>query len=279
MNPTVINLLWGLLFTVVNFTLVLLAYNLFGKIGMFVWIAIATIIANIQVTKTIDLFGFAATLGNVFYGSIFLSTDILNEKYGKREANRSVLLGFFSNLVLIISMQMALFFVPMEGFEGIQDSLSNIFGLVPRICLASLLAYLASQFLDILIFNKIKAKSKDKYVWLRNNVATMLSQIVDTAIFVTVSFLGVYEAEVLLSIFLSTYILKLLVALLDTPFLYISKKIKPGILIGESSSKYVDKIISIKDRFVKKLSGKKNTDDSSNDQSSDQENDSDNKQS
>lgn len=234
MSDSLINLLWGVLFCIVNFSLILVCYYLFGKAGLFTWIAISTIIANIQVTKTIEFWGIAATLGNVFYGSIFLSTDILNEKYGRREANHSIMLGFFANVLLVISMQMALFFRPYEGVDVAQEALNTIFGLIPRICFASLAAFLVSQFMDILIFNKIKKKFKGKHVWLRNNVATLSSQLLDTLVFVLGSFAFVYEWEVVLEIFLTTYLLKAVVAFLDTPFLYLARHIRPGILMGES---------------------------------------------
>lgn len=240
MDATVFNLLWGLLFCIVNFILVLVFYYFFGKVGMFVWICIATIIANIQVTKSIDLFGYAATLGNVFYGSIFLATDILSEKYGKKEATRSVFLGFMTNLVVIISMQMALVF-KVHSSDFAQESLATIFGLIPRICLGSLLAYLVSQFLDIVLFAKIKKKTEGKYVWLRNNVATMISQLFDTLIFVSVSFIGVYKfVPDIVSIFVSTYVLKFVVAILDTPFLYVARKLKGGLFFRLKGSKEND---------------------------------------
>lgn len=265
-DTTFFNLSWGMLFCLVNFVMVLIAYFLFGKIGLISWICIATIIANIQVTKTIELFGFAATLGNVFYGSIFLSTDILNEKYGKKEANRSVWMGFFSNLALIIAMQMALVFIPMAGVDIADESLKTIFGLIPRICLGSLAAYLVSQFLDIFIFNKIKKKSEGRYVWIRNNAATMISQLFDTMIFVSISFLGVYGFSDVLSIFITTYLLKFVVAILDTPFLYAAKKLKGGVLVGENCNKYLARIFKIKTKIPYLRSKEEEENDSSKNQ-------------
>lgn len=248
MNITWFNLLWGLLFCLVNFVMVIAAYWLFGRTGLFVFIAVATIIANIQVTKTIELFGFAATLGNVFYGSVFLCTDILNERYGKKEADRSVWLGFFANLVLIVAMQMALVFRPMEGVDIADEPLHIIFGLIPRICLGSLAAYLVSQFLDIAIFDKIKKKNEGRLVWVRNNVATMISQLFDTLIFVSIAFIGVYPILEVGQIFVTTYLLKFAVALVDTPFLYLARRLKGGVLTGENSNIFKERMMKIKDR-------------------------------
>ncbi|PWW30270.1 putative integral membrane protein (TIGR00697 family) [Cytobacillus oceanisediminis] len=81
---------FGLLFALINFILVLAMYRLFGKTGLFVWIGFSTVMANLQVVKTVEMFGLTATLGNAMYGTAFLVTDILNEKYGKDEAKKAV---------------------------------------------------------------------------------------------------------------------------------------------------------------------------------------------
>jgi queuosine precursor transporter len=222
------NLYFGLAFIIINLLMLLGFYKLFGKSGLFIWIAISSIIANIQVNKSIELFGLTATLGNSVYGSIFLATDILNEKYGAKEANRSVIFGFSSSIVMLVTMSLSLLFIPSVN-DYAQDSLTTLFNPAIRIVLGSLLAYLVAQFLDIKLFNVIKKKlPSNKYMWVRNNVSTILSQGVDTLIFVTIAFLFVYEASVLLQIYASTFILKVIIALIDTPFLYIAKKIKPN---------------------------------------------------
>ncbi len=88
------DLLW-IVFAIINFVLLLIMYRLFGRLGLFVWVGMATVLANIQVTKTIELFGLTATMGNIIYGTIFLASDILNENYGKKIARKAVGLGFF----------------------------------------------------------------------------------------------------------------------------------------------------------------------------------------
>jgi uncharacterized integral membrane protein (TIGR00697 family) len=222
------NLYYGLAFIIINLFMLLGFYKLFGKTGLFIWIAISSIIANIQVNKSIELIGLTATLGNSVYGSIFLATDILNEKYGAKEANRSVIFGFSSSIVMLITMSLSLLFIPSIN-DYAQESLTTLFNPAIRIVAGSLTAYLIAQFLDIKLFNVIKRKlPSNKFMWVRNNVSTILSQGVDTLIFVTIAFLFVYEASVLLQIYASTFILKVFIALIDTPFLYIAKKIKPN---------------------------------------------------
>ncbi|MCP3738855.1 queuosine precursor transporter [Rossellomorea sp. BNER] len=215
---------FGLLFVLINFILVLAMYRLFGKTGLFAWIGISTILANLQVIKTIEIFGLTATLGNAMYGTAFLVTDILNEKYGRKEAQKAVWLGFFTLLTMTIIMQMTLLFKPHPD-DFAQQSLATIFGIIPRIALGSLAAYLVSQFADVYIFSYLKNKfPKDSQFWIRNNGSTMISQLLDTLVFTSIAFLGEFPPEVWIEIFLTTYILKWIVSILDTPFGYIAKR-------------------------------------------------------
>jgi len=219
-------ILW-VIFALVNFTLFLLVYKVFGKLGIFIWIVLATILANIQVTKLVLLFGLEATLGNILYGTIFLATDVLNELFGKKEARKAVFIGFFVMIITVILMTIALQFNPHpEDFA--QGALETIFGFMPRILLASLTAFIISQLIDVYVFDKIKQKLPDnKFLWIRNNLSTIFSQAVDTVIFVPIAFIGVVSTEVLFGIMLSTYLIKVLVAALDTPFIYLIKKVTP----------------------------------------------------
>ena len=104
-------ILW-LLFAIVNFILIVSIYELFGKTGLFAWIAIGTILANIQVTKSIDFqvgnFVIAATLGNIMYGTLFLVTDALGEKYSRHDAKKAVQIGFFSLILFDISKEFSI---------------------------------------------------------------------------------------------------------------------------------------------------------------------------
>jgi len=124
-------------------------------------------------------------------------------------------------------MTIALQFNPHpEDFA--QGALETIFGFMPRILLASLTAFIISQLIDVYVFDKIKQKLPDnKFLWIRNNLSTIFSQAVDTVIFVPIAFIGVVSTEVLFGIMLSTYLIKVLVAALDTPFIYLIKKVTP----------------------------------------------------
>ena len=179
--------LW-LIFALVNFLLVIFIYRIFGKNGLIVWIGMSTVLANMQVLKTVELFGVTATLGNIVYGTIFLATDIINEKYGKEEARKAVWLGFYTLITMTIVMQFALLFQPHES-DVAHEALSDIFSLVPQVAVGSLLAYIISQNIDVVIFAKLKSKfAGTKFLWIRNNLSTMISQLIDTTIFSVIAF-------------------------------------------------------------------------------------------
>ena len=208
---------------VINFIAILLAYRLFGRLGLFIWIPIAVITANIQVVKTVEIFGFTATLGNIVYATSFLVTDILNENYNRREAGRAVYIGFFALISMTVLMNLAIRFVPHES-DFSQDSLVTIFGLMPRIAAGSLAAYAISQMHDVWAYNRLKQRKPGRrYIWIRNNLSTMVSQLIDTAVFTLIAFAGKFPAPVLVEIMLTTYIFKWIVAAADTPFLYVAR--------------------------------------------------------
>lgn len=211
-----------ILMSLVSLSFVLGAFRL-GKIWLISLIAVSAVLMNIFVTKGMYLFGFAATGGNILYASIFLSTDLLTEYYGKKEASRAVMVGFAASIFFMITSQLILKFTPAD-YDVAQGSLNTIFSLTPRIVLGSMTAYLISQNLDVWLFSKIKQLTNGRHLWLRNNGSTFTSQLVDSIIFTTIAFAGVYP---LMELIIFTYIIKIIVAVLDTPFIYLSKILKP----------------------------------------------------
>lgn len=212
------NNFWWLILLVVNYLGLVSAFKLFKKQGMFAWIAMASILANIQVIKTIEIFGFVTTLGNIIYGSSFLATDILSECYSEKEARQGVFIGIFTILVTTVIMQVCLQFQP-HPTDIANEALDTIFSILPRITIASIIAYFFSQTFDVWLYNYLKTKFP-KYLWLRNNGSTMVSQLIDNMLFTLIAFYGVFTNEVVIQIFVTTYLMKWLVALFDTPFLY-----------------------------------------------------------
>lgn len=206
-------------------SIVLFAFRM-GKYWLFAVIGVFITLANIFVAKQILLFGLAATGGNVLYGCTFLITDLLSEHYSKEDARRAVMIGFFSAIIFLLMSQLIVSF-QASGEDFVHDSMKNLFSLAPRIVAASMAAYLVSQLHDIWAFNFLKNKTGGKYLWLRNNISTWVSQLMDSVIFTFIAFFGVFSGDILLQIIFTTYILKIIVALIDTPFIYFSYLIKP----------------------------------------------------
>ena len=204
----------------------LLIFRFLGREGLMIVIASSIILCNLQVMKITTLFGVTVTLGNVLYGSIFFATDLLNEIYGKAAARKGVLIGFISLLLMTGVMQLALLFSVVDNAWAlqVQDSMSVLFGFLPRIAVASVAAYLISQFHDVWAFHFIRSKTSGKHLWLRNNLSTMVSQLIDSIVFCGIAFWGVLPGELFIEILISTYVIKFVIAAFDTPFMYLGRR-------------------------------------------------------
>lgn len=224
--------LW-LLYLLVNYIFITVVYRFLGKNGLLAFIPISIILANIQVNKLVVLFGLETTLGNIAYASIFLVSDILSENYGKKEASKTIVLGFFTLIFTTIVMNLALMIHPSSS-DTAQVSLQAIFGPFSRYTVASLMAFMLSSATDITLYQIIRRYLPSfANIWIRNNFSTLFSQIVDNVIFTFIAFLGVYDIKIVISIAFSTYFLKVLCSLFDTPFVYIGAYMKNKGLIKE----------------------------------------------
>lgn len=217
---------------VVVFSLLLLAHKFFKREGVIAWIAIATVLANIITAKNATIFGLSTAIGTVMFASTFLATDILSECYSKQDAKKAVYIGLCSNIVLIIATQIALRYIP-SPFDYANEAMNTLFALNLRISLASAAMYFIANMADVYIFNKIKERMNGKALWLRNNVSTILCNCIENFGFIGLAFWGIYDLQTILTIAVSTSIIEFIVALLDTPFLYLARKIK------RSDDKYV----------------------------------------
>ena len=206
-----------------TFSALLICYNNFGKVGMMAWVGIATILANVITAKNADIFGLSTAIGTVMFASTFLATDILAENHSKEDAKTAVYIGLFADVVLIISTQIALLYKPSE-IDYADEAMRTLFALNLRISLASMVMYFIANMADVALFSKLKEKSDGKRLWLRNNVSTILCNCLENFGFITLAFVGIYDAKTILIIATSTSIVEMIVALLDTPFLYIAKR-------------------------------------------------------
>jgi len=208
----------------------LLSYKLFGKTGLYCVSAAATILANIEVLILIYAFGAEQTLGNVLFAVTFLVTDILSECEGKKAANKAVYTGIFSSLFFLLLSQSWMLYLPSQN-DWVMPAIRDVFSNTPRMLIASLTVYSISQIFDVWLYHKWwdftekRSGSKRRFLWLRNNGSTLISQLLNTLLFTLFAFFGTYDAKTLLSIFVSSYVIYIFTSLLDTPVVYLARRI------------------------------------------------------
>jgi uncharacterized integral membrane protein (TIGR00697 family) len=207
------------------FSALMLCYKLFGKTGAMAWVGMATILANVITAKNADIFGLSTAIGTVMFASTFLATDILTEYHSLNDAKKAVYVGLFSDVLLIASTQIALLYKP-SAFDYADGAMQTLFALNMRISIASMVMYFISNFADVYLFEKLKEKSGGKWLWLRNNVSTILCNCLENFGFIGLAFAGIYDAKTIFTIALSTSIVEAIVAVCDTPFIYIAGRIK-----------------------------------------------------
>jgi hypothetical protein len=201
--------------------------------------ATCLIVANIIAVKLVSIGGWVVPAGVIAYPLTFLFTDVITELYGRKIASRVIWVGFGVSVLMVILVFSGGLLPPAPFWEG-QSAYESILSMVPRITLASMIAYLVSQHHDVFAFHFWRQKTKGRFLWLRNNASTMVSQALDTGIFITIAFWGTVPTGTLTNMLYSQYITKLVIAAVDTPFCYIligllREKVKQAPLIGVQS--------------------------------------------
>lgn len=221
----------------------LLLFKLFGRLGAFMWVVLATLFANIEVLLVVDAFGMQMTLGNVLFGSTFLATDVLSERYGKKSANLAVKLGVTTSIIYILFSQFWLLFTPSSS-DWAYDAFNTLFSSNVRLLLTGLIVYFIAQKVDIFIYhyvwdttNKI-TNSRTKMLWARNLASTITTQFINSILFTYLAFGNFtignlhisspygYENSTVFNIFITGWVIMTVIAIIDTPFVYLCRKLK-----------------------------------------------------
>lgn len=209
----------------------LLAYRLFGTHGLYAVNALATVVANIEVLIVIHAFGMEQTLGNVLFAVTFLITDILSENEGKKAARNAVFVGILASVLFLLISQSWLLYKVADS-DWASPAFRTLFSNTPRMLFASLSVYAISQIFDVWLyhawwkFTEKKSGDSRKFLWLRNNGSTLVSQLVNTVLFNLIAFWGTYDTPTLVSIIAAGYVVYIFTSLLDTPAVYIARKMK-----------------------------------------------------
>ncbi len=219
------DLLWVLV-VVADLSTALILYRVFGKMGLYTVVILDVMLSNLQGPKLTVILGMETSLGVILYSGIYFATDLLSEKYGRREGQRAVLLGFVASVAMILFIYLSLLFLPSqvpnhaEFSNNIHEAMKTLFGFTPLFVFGSLFAYLVSQSFDVWIFHYIKKETGGKHLWLRNNVSTLSSQILDTILYAVVVWAPVVGLRDALYLASAKYIFKVIIALIDTIFIY-----------------------------------------------------------
>ncbi|MCK5260669.1 MAG: queuosine precursor transporter [Thermoplasmatales archaeon] len=197
--------------------------------GLFVG---SLITANLIGLKVASFGIFEASVGILLFPILFLITDIIEEVYGKEKTKELVFVGMIALIVVLIVTVIAVL-MPFAERSMVKEEYTTIFGTTIRIFVASIIAFLVAQFHDIWAFNFWKQKTKGKYLWLRNNLSTIVSTFIDTTLFMFIAFYGItrtsffdianskFTPEYVFMLIIPYWLVKVLFALFDTPFCYL----------------------------------------------------------
>ena len=181
----------------------------------------------IGTTKFVDIYGLIVPAGVLAYPFTFLATDLICELYGKKKAQTLVWIGFFMNIFLLLLMSLGHFLPDASGVSGAASTFERVFQFMVGNVIASMIAYLIAQTVDVHLFHFWKNLTKGKHLWLRNNASTTLSQLIDTISILTILYLAdnlgpnVKTVSNLIQLIFASYLFKFFFALIDTPLFYL----------------------------------------------------------
>jgi len=175
-------------------------------------------IASVLASKIISISGkLFVPAGVLAYSVTFIVTDVISELWGKTRANFIIIGGFIALILALILVQVGLVW-PKAPFWQHEEAFQTVLGSTRRIIIASFIAYLVSQFHDVWAFHFWKRITKERHLWLRNNLSTVVSQFIDSFIFITIAFYGVHAVWPLI---LGQWAVKISIAVADTPLIYL----------------------------------------------------------
>lgn len=185
--------------------------------GLFVAVLL---ISNVASTKFVQVGPFVVDGGTFLFPLSYIFGDILTEVYGYQRSRRVIWTGFAAALMMSLTFALVASLPAGQGTEPFGEAFGLLLGLVPRIVLASLIAYWAGEFSNSYALARIKVATQGRHLWLRTIGSTVIGQAVDTAVFVVIAFWGVPNTPSLLSLFAVAYAFKLLVEIAMLPLTY-----------------------------------------------------------
>ncbi len=184
-----------------------------------VFYVVVLLLSNITAVKLTSFWGFTFDGGTILFPLTYIFWDILTEVYGYKQAKKVIWTGFFM-LMFSSCIITLVWLLPPDQYWEFQSDYQNILWQVPRIILASLIAYALWEFLNSYILAKLKVAMEWKLLFVRTIASTLAAQWIDTVVFVMVAFYGVFPNSVLATIIISNYVFKVWVEVLFTPLTY-----------------------------------------------------------
>ena len=197
-----------------------------GRRWLELFIVLNYLFANLFIQKFTDIGGFTVAGGIIFYAAIFLGTDTITEHFGKRAGYQLIWKSFFAVFIMTLAQQAVLLLGTVEQSAVASEAMDTLFSAVPRITFASMVVFIFVQRFDVWFYHWIHKRTRGQFLWLRNCVSTAVSQFLDTTIFFTLAFYGTMPNDILLNMIVVGFTFKAIIALMDTPFIYMSYWIK-----------------------------------------------------
>lgn len=211
---------------ILDFALIITILRL-DKSYMFVVIALNILLVGVFGAKLAPLFGFVTNIGNVFYAAAFFATQLLVERYGKKEAQKSIWIGACSVVFFMLMAQLTILTAGLPATRGVNNAIDVLFAAAPRVALASFIAYVVSQTTNIWLFSFIRKKTEGKQLYLRVNTANIVGQAIDSVLFFAIAFYGIISVPMLLQAIFVGYTLKVFAGAISTFFFYLSGTSQP----------------------------------------------------
>lgn len=215
------------LLTTIFYMLCAIGVYKMGKVWLQAFLCMSYIVTLCITTKFFTLFGFTTSMGVVTFAGIFLATDMLTERYGKKIGYETVRITFLMTVCFVAITQLSLLTTSVSFAEPVASAMETLFNSSIRVMIAGFSVYLVSQHLDVWLYHFIHERTSGKHLWLRNNGSTVISQFIDTLLFFTAAFYGTMPNEQFVDVLITAYVIKACIALFDTPFIYLSKRIVP----------------------------------------------------
>ena len=210
---------------IITYSVVLILFALFRRRGLYLWSVIATIAANIEVLIVVNAFGMEMTLGNILFASTFL--------------------GIATSVCFILLSQSWMLYIPNEN-DFAMPSIRTVFSNTPRLMAVGIAVYAIVQLFDVWAYHKWWAftsrrfQDSHKFLWLRNNGSTLISQLLNTILFTWGAFLGTHDTQTLISIACASYLIFIVTSLADTPFVYLARTLQERIHKTDSDLDSID---------------------------------------